>query len=187
MSDRYLDELVDSEENIEMQLNDFVAMNSNPMDFDDSMTSNLSVNRQINENSDNNQQEEEGYAIGQDSFGVVSDLRDIDPWDPLFDPKAVFDQKFMTYLTDFFYQNCDQKITENKSKKIKKLDPNSSSTSYSSSLNVGLLSYEKFSQWNDIKQMLREGQVDLSCLLDLWIEAVTEYQWKYETPGKECM
>ena len=174
---RYLDELVDTDEEMDLQLNDFVSASiSDPYDFEDGQLASAPLN-QRDPNSD------EEFIIRDDQVGMIEDRRELTPWDPTFDPKDIFDSNFMSYLTEFFHKNCDVKSDDkkksNESKEIKKGSKNDKIDLKS----LGLLSFEKFSSWNDIKQMLKEGQVDSGCLFDLWVEAVMEYQWKYETPG----
>lgn len=71
----------------------------------------------------------------------------LDPWDPAFDPTSVFDTEFLQYIRDYFTSYCNEQ---------------------------GLLSFEVFSTWDDVIQMMKAGQVDTGCLEDLWHEAVIE-------------
>ena len=95
-----------------------------------------------------------------DSLEIVNDLttdlttdgvRDMndgetDVWDPVLQSSYLFEKDFIDYLKTFFNTNIDKK--------------------------TGLLSYSRFSTWTDIREVLNDGSVDMSCLEDLWIEAV---------------
>ena len=76
------------------------------------------------------------------------DINSMNVWDTSIDlSKEVFDDEFLTYLQTFFNANANDKR---------------------------LLSYKTFSNWIDVKQMLQQGQVDITCLKDLWKEAIIE-------------
>ena len=76
------------------------------------------------------------------------DINSMNVWDTSIDlSKEVFDNEFLTYLQTFFNTNANEKR---------------------------LLSYKTFSNWIDVKEMLQQGQVDITCLKDLWREAILE-------------
>jgi hypothetical protein len=56
----------------------------------------------------------------------------IDPWSPSFEPTTAFEADFLEYIRDYFSSYCNEQ---------------------------GLLSYEVFSSWDDITQMMKAGQV----------------------------
>lgn len=72
----------------------------------------------------------------------------MDIWDPQFDVKGYFGLDFLKYLKKFYDENVDEKN--------------------------GLLSFSGFCQWQDIKLMLADGELDETCLIELWSEAVLE-------------
>eukprot|EP01036_Dinobryon_divergens_P038718 gene38718-50875_t len=67
-------------------------------------------------------------------------------WDVEHDPKEALEDSFVNYLEQFYRDNAD---TEG-------------------------LSYLKLDAWKDLKDILAEGQVDDTCLRDLWLEALDE-------------
>lgn len=83
-----------------------------------------------------------------DIDGEIIEVRDLGMWDPEFDVKEYFGLDFLKYLKKFYDENADEKN--------------------------GLLSYSKFCQWQDIKQMLIDGELDETCLSELWAEAIQE-------------
>lgn len=80
--------------------------------------------------------------------GEIIEVRDIGMWDSEFDVKDYFGLDFLKYLKKFYDENADEKN--------------------------GLLSYSRFCQWQDIKQMLIDGELDETCLSELWAEAIQE-------------
>ena len=74
-----------------------------------------------------------------------------DVWNKDFSPSAAIEPEFLTYLTTFFTENTSGK---GKSK----------------------LSYSNFAEWGDVQSLLEEGEVDESCLKELWAEAVVKQQ-----------
>ena len=70
---------------------------------------------------------------------------DFDVWDPEFRPQDVLEPEFLAHLKQF----------------------------YEAHATVGL-SFEAFSQWDDVKQMLDDGEIDHGCLSDLWAETLIE-------------
>lgn len=81
----------------------------------------------------------------------VEALAGADVWSQSFTPSASIESEFLVYLTTFF--------TENTSGKGK-----------------SRLSYTSFAEWGDVQSMLEEGEVDESCLKELWAEAVIKQQ-----------
>lgn len=85
--------------------------------------------------------------------GVISELDDLDIWDDSIEPEKVLGKEIVEYLKKFFNENSNEK---------------------------DLLQYKTFADWIDVQELLKKGQVDLSCLRDLWREAVQ--QRKEESP-----
>ena len=75
-------------------------------------------------------------------------MRDIDIWDPQFNVKEYFGLDFLKYLKKFYDESVDEKN--------------------------GLLSFSNFCEWQDIKLMLKDGELDETCLTELWAEAIME-------------
>lgn len=78
----------------------------------------------------------------------VNDVNDEDVegvWDPLLQSTKLFEKDFNDYLQAFFTTN--------------KQDSD-------------FLSYDQFASWSDVREVLSDGSVDMSCLEDLWVEAV---------------
>ena len=73
-------------------------------------------------------------------------ISETDVWETDFSPEEYFGPQFSKYLRDYYNQNCGEKG----------------------------LSFVTFCSWDDIKQMLAAGELDDSCLIDLWREAVIE-------------
>lgn len=71
---------------------------------------------------------------------------DVDIWSFDFQPQTVLEPEFFKYLNDFFV---------------------------SKSVN-GFLDFKSFSGWDDLKELMKRGDVDSSCLKDLWKEALEE-------------
>lgn len=70
--------------------------------------------------------------------------KDIDVWDENFDPKEVLEKPFITYLKSFYESNAGEDG----------------------------LSFKKFSDWKDLKEMLHDSRVDEGCLKDVWVDAM---------------
>ncbi|RYH24226.1 hypothetical protein EON65_17025 [archaeon] len=69
---------------------------------------------------------------------------DFEVWDPDLDASSLFLPDFLAYLSSFFHAHA--------------ID--------------GLLTFQPFAQWHDVKDMIREGRMDPSSLRDLWLEAL---------------
>ena len=81
--------------------------------------------------------------------GEIIDVKDLDIWDQEFEVKNYFDLSFLQYLKQFYDTNTEDN-------------------------EFGLLSFSSFCKWNDIQQMLKDGEIDSVCLGDLWDEAIIE-------------
>jgi len=77
------------------------------------------------------------------------EMTSIDVWNPTFNPQEALEPEFVLHLKQFFDAHS------------RKSPP------------FGL-SFEVFSQWDEIRRMLIEGEVDQSCLKELWAEAIVE-------------
>ena len=66
-----------------------------------------------------------------------------DVWDPAFDPTTILNPEFLTYLNEYF-------------------------TKYSSN---NQLNYNAFYNWQDIKDLLADGNIDNDILNNIWIES----------------
>jgi len=93
--------------------------------------------------------DDEGNEEGEDfneETGIVSSSDEIeDPWDPSFDPVEAYEPESLDYIRAFFEKNANPQ---------------------------GRLSYKSFAAWEDVLDMIRDGEVDQSCLKDVWREAV---------------
>ncbi len=76
-------------------------------------------------------------------------ITDIDVWSQDLNPGSAMEPEFLAYLSAFFKQSTEGKGT-------------------------GRLSYDAFAGWGDVQSMLEEGEVDESCLKDLWAEACVQ-------------
>lgn len=70
-----------------------------------------------------------------------------DPWDPNFDPSEAYEAESLEHIRSFFTKNANED---------------------------GKLSFRAFSKWDDVLDMIKDGEVDLSCLKDVWREAVQQ-------------
>jgi hypothetical protein len=77
------------------------------------------------------------------------DMSSFDVWNPTFNPEEALEPEFVLHLKQFFDAHS------------RKSPP------------FGL-SFEVFSQWDEVRRMLIEGEVDQSCLKELWAEAIVE-------------
>lgn len=84
-------------------------------------------------------------STDNDESGDLS-AEDLDVWDPKFNPATIFEPEFLGYLREYF---------------------NKQSTG-------GFISYESFSEWTDVLELLNRGEIDSDCLKDLWAEAIAE-------------
>mmetsp|Transcript_13412 Transcript_13412/g.20111 ORF Transcript_13412/g.20111 Transcript_13412/m.20111 type:complete len:398 (+) Transcript_13412:26-1219(+) len=80
---------------------------------------------------------------------------EMDVWDPSIDSNTVFEKDFISYLHMFHskYANVN-----------------------------GLLSYQNFKDWKDISDLMEEGNVDATCLKEIWSEALL---YKYRSSNEE--
>jgi hypothetical protein len=160
---RVLDGLVDSESGIDDDLDDFSPIDEQSIEFKDgqftkSPTDSAREQDLIVDDGSFDMSSDMDSDVDVDSeavAGMITSLEDLDPWDPSLDPKQVFDDEFIFYLKDFF-----------------------DSHALKSGAMAGLLVYDKFCSWSDMKQLMKEGQMDMNCLKDLWMEALMEYQSK---------
>eukprot|EP01039_Chlorochromonas_danica_P002965 gene2965-3233_t len=91
--------------------------------------------------------------------GELEDLpEDFDVWDPTIDATTLFEETYVSYLTDFFSSNAQGEGSEEKR-----------------------LSLKSFIAWQDVQQLLDGGNIDESMLKELWVEAV-QYQSSNEEP-----
>lgn len=72
------------------------------------------------------------------------DIGSVNPWDMELDVQSVYDPPFLGYLRGFFSSHADEDG----------------------------LAYDDFVEWKDIHDMLESGSVDVTCLKDVWLEAV---------------
>lgn len=101
----------------------------------------------------------EGYDDEEEMEGELEDLpEDFDVWDPTIDATTLFEEKYVSYLTEFFSSNAKGEGSEEKR-----------------------LSLKSFLAWDDVKQLLDGGNIDDSMLKDLWVEAV-QYQSSNDEP-----
>ena len=91
--------------------------------------------------------------------GEIIEVKDIDIWDPQFNVKEYFGLDFLKYLKKFYDESVDEKN--------------------------GLLSFSNFCQWQDIKLMLKDGELDETCLTELWSEAIMERNKRQPINGNE--
>jgi hypothetical protein len=104
----------------------------------------IQINKEIDESFEFVDEEEE--LDEESDEGQVLEVKDVNVWDKEFSCKDYFGPDFMKYLKDF----------------------------YDSSAKEEGLEYKAFAAWTDVKQMLTAGEVDTSCLKDLWAEALEE-------------
>ena len=81
-----------------------------------------------------------------ESIEFQSAITEGNVWNADFQPNKALEQEFLAYLTAFFKDKTGGKGT-------------------------GTLGYDAFANWDDVKSMLKEGEVDETCLKDLWAEA----------------
>lgn len=93
---------------------------------------------------ENGEEGEEGEGRGE--MGEEEEEEDdFDVWDPEFRPQDVLEPEFLAHLKQF----------------------------YDAHATVGL-SFEAFAEWDDVRQMLDDGEIDQACLTDLWAETLIE-------------
>ena len=78
------------------------------------------------------------------TFASVLSAEGIDPWDTSIDIENVLEPGFVVYLREFFDLHATPEG----------------------------LSFESFSQWKDVLEILEEGSADKSCLEEVWAEAL---------------
>ena len=78
-----------------------------------------------------------------------------DIWDLSVDSSKVFPKEFIAYLSIFHSKHATAE---------------------------GLLSYHSFREWKDINELMAEGSVDVTCLKDVWQEALI-YKSKHSNGG----
>ena len=80
----------------------------------------------------------------------VDDAREMDVWSPSLDPGSLLEPEFVRYLREYFQEN---------------VTPDG-------------LAFPSFFGWKDVVSMLEKGNIDLSCLKDVWAEAVMNQEAK---------
>lgn len=108
----------------------------------------VEINRRLDdlfEYVDEREDEENMSVEGEDD--MAEDIDDV--YSPTFNPVDVLEPEFVGYLKQFFDGHA------------RKSSP------------FGL-TFDAFSEWEDIKRMLSEGQVDAVVLKELWAEAIVE-------------
>lgn len=99
--------------------------------------------------------DEDTSEVGIDESGSTSDM---DIWDASIDSTKVFEKEFISYLSMFHskYSNVN-----------------------------GLLSYYTFKDWKDISELLDEGNVDVTCLKEIWGEALLYKRQQLDVKNSE--
>lgn len=99
--------------------------------------------------------EMEGYDGGEETARLV------DVWDASANPREYMEQDFFIYLQNFYSTNMAKDGAESG------------------------LAYTSFAEWEDVKSMLREGEVDNTCLKDIWKEAIVFKTKQAELNGRK--
>ena len=134
---------------------DIVGDVKKPCNFDQFVEINRLIDNEIedeeNYDEEENEQgviiEEEILSSGSESIDESSNDQDeSDVWNTSFDPIKYMDPEFILYLRNFFNKYSTNDI----------------------------LSFSALSEWNDVKELLQEGNIDVDILKDLWLEALQE-------------
>jgi hypothetical protein len=115
------------------------------IDFKAFIEMNKELDELFEEDTSDDDYEEDALVEGKEDVDEEGDARSMDIWDESVDSRRVFPSEFIAYLEIFHGKHAN--------------------------LN-NLLSYHSFKEWKDIKDLLAEGNVDISCLKDIWAEAL---------------
>lgn len=103
------------------------------------------------------EEEEEEDENGDGEEGVLIDVDDVtvdDIWDPDFSIEDLFENDYLSYLVTVFNENKNSD---------------------------GQFTYESFMAWDDMIQELNEGNIDTSCMKEVWKEALLYRKNRFNT------
>jgi hypothetical protein len=105
--------------------------------------------------------EEDEYNGDMETYNDGEEMRLVDIWDASLNPREYMEQDFFAYLQNFYSNNMAKDGAESG------------------------LAYTSFAEWEDVKSMLREGEVDNTCLKDIWKEAIVFKTKQAERNGRK--
>jgi len=109
----------------------------------------VAINRALDDLFEYEDEEEYGEGEGEGDDEEMEGFEGLDVWSRDLDPTEVLEPEFVTHLKRFYDAHA------------------------SKSPPFGL-SYSVFSTWDEVRQMLSQGEVDVACLEELWAETLFE-------------
>jgi hypothetical protein len=119
---------------VSIDVNQFIAINREVDDLFEYIDDDEEEEESVEEEEPDEAQRLSDVIEGKDNEfedGEIMEIKNIDMWDPDFNPNKYFDLEFLQYLRNFFDLNVDK--------------------------DNGLLLFTNFYLWKDIQQMLSEG------------------------------